>query len=183
MFRAYNQHRKRHKKGEFRSKEEARVSQALTELGYDIDYEKERFDYYLKRFYTPDFVVKGKHFDFYIEVKGWFPPDARSKLLAVITHHPTLPLFVALQKPHAKLNKNSKTEVCQWCEKYGIAWCPLPIPTEFLEQWVNGSRLTYRAPSATPRTRRPSTSTIGSTASAADTTPQQMTLLPPKASQ
>ena len=180
MFRAYNQHRKRHKKGEFRSKEEARVSQALTELGYDIDYEKERFDYYLKRFYTPDFVVKGKHFDFYIEVKGWFPSDARSKLLAVITHHPTLPLFVALQKPHAKLNKNSKTEVCQWCEKYGIAWCPLPIPPEFLEQWVNGSRLSYRAPSAPRQTRQASTKTAGLHASAVDTEHQQMTLLPPK---
>ena len=180
MFRAYNQHRKRHKKGEFRSKEEARVSQALIELGYDIDYEKERFDYYLKRFYTPDFVVKGKHFDFYIEVKGWFPPDARSKLLSVVTHHPTLPLFVALAKPHAKLNKNSKTEVCQWCEKYGIAWCPLPIPTDFLQQWVNGLRLSYRAPSAPRQTRRASTKTDGLPASAADTEHQQMTLLPPR---
>ena len=66
MFNRFNQHRERRKKGEFRSKLEGEISQALQQQGLDIDYEKDRFDFYLKRFYTPDFRVKGKAFDFWI---------------------------------------------------------------------------------------------------------------------
>ena len=73
MYGRFNQHRERRKKGEFRSKLEGEISQALQQQGLDIDYEKDRFDFYLKRFYTPDFRVKGKAFDFWIEVKGYWP--------------------------------------------------------------------------------------------------------------
>ena len=169
MFKTYNKRRENFKKGEFRSELERQVSVALREQGHDLSYEKDRFDYFLKRFYTPDFRVKGEKFDFFIEVKGWFPPDQRSKLLAVMVRHPMLPLFVALQKPHAKLNKNSKTSVCQWCEKHGIAWCPTPIPSDFLKSWVTGQKLSFRAPSAKAATRARSTKPDGSHASAVDT--------------
>ena len=67
-------------------------------------------------------------------------------MLAVIQRHPTLPIFVALQKPHMRISKTSKTSYCMWCEKYGIAWCPTPIPDDFSNAWVTGQRLTFRAP-------------------------------------
>ncbi|BAQ94483.1 endonuclease [uncultured phage_MedDCM-OCT-S39-C11] len=146
MFNRFNQHRERRKKGEFRSKLEGEISQALQQQGLDIDYEKDRFDFYLKRFYTPDFRVKGKAFDFWIEVKGYWPSSERSKMLAVIQRHPTLPIFVALQRPHMRISKTSKTSYCQWCSRYGLAWCPTPIPDDFLSAWVTGQRLTFRAP-------------------------------------
>ena len=30
--------------------------------------------------------------------------------------------------------------------KYGIPWCPTPIPDDFLNAWVTGQRLTFRVP-------------------------------------
>ena len=40
MFNRFNQHKERRKKGEFRSKLEGEISQALQQQGLDIDYEK-----------------------------------------------------------------------------------------------------------------------------------------------
>jgi len=127
--------------GIYRSKLEEDVSADLIKLGYETSYEKDRFDYVLPpRRYTPDFRVG----DFFIEVKGWFPSKERTKLLAVMKANPDLPLFVALQSPHQRLSKTSKTSVALWCEKHGIPWCPTPIPASFLHQWAIGNRPTFR---------------------------------------
>ena len=158
MFRRFAQQRERRKKGEFRSKLEEQISASLQQQGHEISYERDRFDYYLKRFYTPDFIVKGKAFDFYIEVKGYWDSADRNKFLAVVQRHPTLPIFIAFQKPHQKISKTSKTSYCQWAERYGIAWCPTPIPDDFLHAWVTGQKLTFRAPTnkdADPQTVLP----------------------------
>ena len=158
MFRRFTQQRERRKKGEFRSKLEEQISASLQQQGHEISYERDRFDYYLKRFYTPDFIVKGKAFDFYIEVKGYWDSADRNKFLAVVQRHPTLPIFIAFQKPHQKISKTSKTSYCQWAERYGIAWCPTPIPDDFLHAWVTGQKLTFRAPTnkdADPQTVLP----------------------------
>jgi len=181
MYRTFNAARKQRKHGEFRCKLEEQVNQSLTEQGLAISYEKERFPYHLKKYYTPDFLVKGERFDFWIEVKGYWPSDARTKFLAVIREHPTLPIFVALQKPTQKLSRSSSTSYSQWCEKFGICWCPTPIPQEFLLSWVHGQRTTYHAQAATSRARAksnrvaaqtelPVVGTEASTASAATTT-------------
>ena len=153
MYRTFNAARKKRKAGEFRCKLEEQVNQSLTDQGLAISYEKERFPYHLKKFYTPDFLVKGEQFDFWIEVKGFWPSDARTKFLAVIREHPTLKIFVALQSPNQKLSRSSSTSYSQWCEKFGICWCPTPIPQEFLLAWVHGQRTTYRAQAATSRAR------------------------------
>ena len=146
MYRRFNQQRERRKKGEFRSKLEEQISASLQQQGHEISYERDRFDYYLKRFYTPDFIVKGKAFDFYIEVKGYWDSADRNKFLAVVQRHPTLPIFIAFQRPHQTISKTSKTSYCIWAEKHGIAWCPTPIPDDFLNAWVTGQKLTFRAP-------------------------------------
>lgn len=181
MYRTFNAARKQRKHGEFRCKLEEQVNQSLTDQGLAISYEKERFPYHLKKFYTPDFLVKGEMFDFWIEVKGYWPSDSRTKFLAVIREHPTLKIFVALQSPTQKLSRSSSTSYSQWCEKFGICWCPTPIPQEFLQAWVNGSRATYRAQAAKSRakvklnhaeaqTELPVAKTGASTASVATTT-------------
>jgi len=153
MYRTFNAARKQRKHGEFRCKLEEQINQSLNEQGLAVSYEKERFPYHLKKFYTPDFLVKGEKFDFWIEVKGYWPSDARTKFLAVIREHPTLPIFVALQSPAQKLSRSSSTSYSAWCEKFGICWCPTPIPQEFLQAWVAGQRTTYRAQAATSRAR------------------------------
>jgi hypothetical protein len=172
MFRRFTQQRERRKKGEFRSKLEEQISASLQQQGHEISYERDRFDYYLKRFYTPDFIVKGQAFEFYIEVKGYWDSADRSKFLAVVQRHPTLPIFVAFQKPHQKISKTSKTSYCMWAERYGIAWCPTPIPDDFLHAWVTGQKLSFRAPTnkdADPQTVLPLAPTTDQfTASPAD---------------
>ena len=158
MFRRFTQQRERRKKGEFRSKLEEQISASLQQQGHEISYERDRFDYYLKRFYTPDFIVKGKAFDFYIEVKGYWDSADRNKFLAVVQRHPTLPIFIAFQRPHQTISKTSKTSYCLWAERHGIAWCPTPIPDDFLHAWVTGQKLTFRAPTnkdADPQTVLP----------------------------
>ena len=137
---------KRRKKGEFRSGLERKVNEFLLQQELAFFYESERFPYYLKRQYTPDFQVKGEKFDFWIEVKGRWDSVDRNKFLAVITNNPDLHIFVALQAPRQTISKQSKTMYCQWAQKYGIAWCPCPIPQQFFDSWVNGVKLTYPAP-------------------------------------
>lgn len=104
-----------------------------------------------------------------IEVKGWWPPAERSKFLAVVMANPELRIFVALQRPHLTLNKKSNTTYAMWCQKYGIAWCPIPIPPDFLRQWLAGQRPTFHAPAPTAkaRTARANAKTAVSTASSA----------------
>ena len=137
---------RRRKKGEFRSGLERKVNEFLLQQELAFFYEAERFPYYLKRQYTPDFKVVGEKFEFWIEVKGRWQSEDRNKFLAVITNNPDLNIFVALQTPLQTISKQSKTTYCQWASKYGIAWCPCPIPQEFFNSWVNGQKLTYPAP-------------------------------------
>ena len=139
-------HRKRARPGPYRSQLEEDIGADLVKLGHVADYEPDKFEYTIHRKYTPDFRVG----DFYIEVKGWFSASDRSKLLAVFKANPDLPLFVALQMPNQRLNAKSKTTVAQWCTKQKIAWCPTPIPADFLTQWANGKRPTYLAPARKP---------------------------------
>lgn len=127
--------------GIYRSKLEEDIGSDLIKLGFETSYEKDTFQYVLPpRRYTPDFRVG----DFFIEVKGWFPSKDRTKLLAVMKSNPGLPLFIALQSPHQRLSKKSKTTVAMWCQKHGIPWCPTPIPADFLKQWATGQRPTFR---------------------------------------
>ena len=153
MYSSYNAARKKRKRGEFKGKLEEQINQSLLDQGLGISYEGERFDYYLKRWYTPDFLVKGQAFDFWIEVKGYWPSSRRNQFLCVLRNHPNLNIFVALQSPHQRISKQSRTTYCQWCEKYGVAWCPTPIPEDFLNQWVTGRKVSFRAPEATSKAK------------------------------
>ncbi len=141
-FDRYNRaQRNKPRPGIYRSKLEEDIGADLIKLGFETSYEKDKFEYVLPpRRYTPDFRVG----DFFIEVKGWFPSKERTKLLAVMRSNPGLPLFVALQSPHQRLNNKSKTTVAMWCTKHGIPWCPTPIPADFLKQWATGHRPTFR---------------------------------------
>ena len=165
MLEKFNRWNRQRKNKEHRSGLEDKVEDALREQGFSPEYEKESFPYILHRKYKPDFKVGDVH----IEVKGWWPSDQRQKFLSVVINNPDLRIFVALQRPHQTLNKKSKTSYAQWATKNGIAWCPIPIPKEFLDQWLAGERPTFHAPAKTAKaqTGRGNTKTAASTASSA----------------
>ena len=167
-------HIKRNKEKGHRSKLETQVEQALESQGLSCSYEKNSFVYYRKGRYTPDFTVDGPY-PFHIEVKGYWIASDRTKTLAVIVANPDLRLLVALQRPHDKISKTSKTSYCEWCTKHGIPWSTIPIPTDLINQWRNGSRATMHVPSASPATQPQPTKKDGSTASAARPTTKQKT--------
>ena len=157
-----------------RSALEDQVEKALLQQGLDPKYEPDKFDYTLHRRYCPDFKIG----DVYIEVKGWWPSCERTKFLSVIRNNPDLRIFVALQRPSQRLSKQSKTTLAGWCTKNGIAWSPIPIPPDFIDQWLNGKQPTFHAPDVKAPTPRRSTRTGRSTASPAkaDSTPIQGSL-------
>ena len=165
MFERFNRYNNQRKDKEHRSRLEDRVEDALREQGFSPEYETEKFSYVLHRKYCPDFRVGNVR----IEVKGWWPPAERNKFLAVVMANPDLKIFVALQRPHLTLNKKSNTTYAMWCQKYGIAWCPIPIPPDFLRQWLAGQRPTFRvpAPTAKAQTARANAKTAVATASSA----------------
>lgn len=166
MLDRYNRRLRTRKDREHRSGLETQVEEALLAQGLTPQYETEKFPYVLHRKYTPDFKVG----EVYVEVKGWWPSAERTKFLAVIMNNPGLPIFVALQRPHMTLSKQSKTTYAQWCTKHGIAWCPIPIPPDFMQQWLSGARPTFHVPARTVKavTQQPNTQTVLFTASPAN---------------
>ena len=180
MLNRFNRFNQSRKEKDHRSKLEDEVEKALLGLGLSPKYEPEKFEYTLHRKYTPDFLlgedVNGNKV--WVEVKGWFPSADRMKILSVIRNNPELKIFIALQKPGQRLNKTSKTTLAGWCQKYGIPWSPIPIPPEFIDQWMQGKQPTFHVPAVKAPTPRRSTRTARSSASAVktDLTPIQGSL-------
>lgn len=129
----------------YRSKLEGDVAVALSQQGHPVNYEQTVLAYVTHQIYVPDFHLESEHGLIYIEVKGRYTSADRSKTLRVISSNPEIRLFVALQQPNQRLSKTSKRTYAKWCNDHGIPWCPTPIPPDYLQQWLNGLRPTYRA--------------------------------------
>ena len=174
------EHIRRNRERGHRSGLETKVEEALQKQGLSFSYEKESFVYYRKGRYTPDFTIDGPH-PFHIEVKGyWFPAD-RSKVLATIIANPEMRLLVALQRPFMTISKKSKTTYAAWCTQKGIPWCSIPIPEDFINQWLSGSRCTMHVTDANQVTGHQPTMKVGHIASPAkrptdETKPNQTNL-------
>ena len=161
------EHIRRNRERGHRSGLETKVEEALQKQGLTLSYEKESFVYYRKGRYTPDFTIDGEH-PFHIEVKGyWFPAD-RSKVLAAIVANPDMRLLVALQRPFMTISKKSKTTYAAWCTKNGIPWSTIPIPENFINQWLSGSRCTMHVTNASQATEHQQTIVAGLPASPAE---------------
>ena len=86
--------------------------------------------YTVERVYTPDFVLpNGRIF----EVKGWFTPADRTKMLAVKKAHPSADIRMVLACPDKRLTKSRRglTEAT-WCDKFGFPWCSGGVPDAWL---------------------------------------------------
>lgn len=138
--------------GIYRSRLEQCVAQSLADMGHSASYESARISYISHHNYVPDFTIGDAH----IEVKGYWPSSDRRKLLDTIRSNPTIKLLMAFEQPHLTLTRKSKTTYSMWCAKRGIAWCGIPIPPEFLKQWLHDPQRTFpvHQPIAKARTQQ-----------------------------
>lgn len=68
----------------------------------------------------------------YLEVKGWFKPSDRTKMLSVIKCHPELDIRMVFQKDQWT-TKLKKQRYSQWCKKNKIKYCVGSVPKEWME--------------------------------------------------
>ena len=132
------------KKPKYRSRMEARIVPPLLALG--ARYEPIRLGFAAKpRFYIPDVILAN---GIVLEIKGWFTPADRAKMLLVKAAYPDLDLRMVLASPRQTLSKTSKTTQAQWCERNGIPWADDRIPFGWAELPPNSKSLAVisRAP-------------------------------------
>lgn len=111
------------KKGNFRSGLEEKFKAICAEEDVSYGYETTilRFTPIPKvKRYTPDFEIAKNVF---IETKGRWTPDDRTRLLAVIDQHPEVKIYIIFQKPNNLITKESGTSYGDWCDKKKIEWC------------------------------------------------------------
>jgi len=137
------------KTGKYRSKLEAAVAEMLEGEKLTFTYETKKLSYIVKRNYKPDFIVacpKKKAFwerEIVIEVKGFFSPTDRSKMLAVKEEHPELDIRLIFQRNNT-LYKGSKTKYSDWAEQYGFPYHVVGstknmVPKEWLKEIKNAN--------------------------------------------
>lgn len=92
-----------------------------------------RFAYTLpERHYYPDVRLPNGIF---IEAKGLFDSDDRTKLLLVRKQNPGIDVRIVFMNPNAKLYKGSKSTYATWCEKHGFLYTKGPhVPDEWLTE-------------------------------------------------
>ena len=116
----------------FDSKFEERVWQAARKG--KTTYHPKPFPYTIERKYTSDFMVKAKkNKKIYVETKGYFTSQDRSKLLRVRHFHPDIDLRLVFQRASNTLSKKSRTTYGEWASKNGFKWAETLIP----EEWYN----------------------------------------------
>lgn len=104
--------------------------QAATEIE-KIEYETEKLKYIVEHDYTPDFIIYLKSGrKIYVEAKGYFRAEDRSKLLKVREAHPSIDLRIVFQS-NGKIHKLSKTRYADWCEKNNFIYSVGGVPKEW----------------------------------------------------
>jgi len=122
------------KKIRFRSGAEEKFASYLRDKKVFFYYEPKKFSYDIVevRTYTPDFYIPEK--DIFFEVKGFFSPADRKKMLLVKKSNPDLDVRMIFMSNN-RINKTSKTRYSDWCEKHGIKFhCGLNLPKEWMDE-------------------------------------------------
>ena len=121
---------KKKKKRTFRSKLEESVAALLDQVGALYEYETHKVAYTIMHHYNPDFILPS---GIMLEAKGYWDPEDRRKILAVVRDNPDIDLRMVFQAPFNKISKKSKTTYAQWCEKHDIKWAAVhAIPIDWL---------------------------------------------------
>ena len=91
-------------------------------LGDTVEYEPDRIPFTQpakKRTYCPDFKLRE---GVYIECKGLFTSEDRSKLIWFKEQHPEITVYLLFQNAKVKLRKGSTTTYGDWADKNGFEW-------------------------------------------------------------
>ena len=115
----------------YRSKLEERVARWMSLNELEHEYESMKLLYVISATYNPDFILPN---GVILEVKGWFKPEDRRKMLAVKAANPDLDIRMVFQNPSSPISKGSKTTYAMWCEKNGFPFCSA---TEIPLQWFD----------------------------------------------
>ena len=113
----------------FRSGFEAQIASQLNRVGVQFGYETIRLPYIRKCAYTPDFILSN---GIVVEVKGWFRPADRSKLVLVKRASPWVDIRIVFQNSRNRLSKKSTTTYGEWAAKNGFPYADQAIP----EKWT-----------------------------------------------
>jgi predicted nuclease of restriction endonuclease-like RecB superfamily len=120
---------KRHKR--YRSLFEANFARDLHERKIDAAYEIDKITFIPKpKSYTPDFYIKEG--DFYVETKGRFFSQDRTKHLLIKEQHPEIDIRFVFLNAKNRLDKRSRTTYAQWCEKNGFLYAEKRMPGEWM---------------------------------------------------
>lgn len=124
----------------YRSGLEEKTAKQIKESGLEVLFETERVAYQWPpraSTYTPDFKLPCKGGFFYLESKGRFTVQDRSKHLLIKEQCPDIEIRFVFSNANAKLYKGSKTTYAMWCDKHGFIWANKVIPEEWLEESCN----------------------------------------------
>lgn len=110
-----------------KNKFETRVQSQLRRSKVSFKYESEKIPYILARHYIPDFVVTTPTGKIYVECKGYFRPEHKSKMVAVKKCNPKLDIRIVF---YSFNERNVK-----WALRHGFKYSIEKIPKEWLEGW------------------------------------------------
>lgn len=116
--------------GQFRSHFEAATAINLAQRKVEFDYEAWEISYTVEKVYTPDFRIG----NFFVETKGYFPPEDRAKMIAVKKCNPDADIRLVFMKADSRLSNKSNTTYAQWADKHGFKWSEGVIPDEWLAE-------------------------------------------------
>ena len=124
------------KRGQLKSGLEIRINKELKKAKANYKYEDVALDYTLTKKYWPDFVViverKGMvPRRMFLEVKGYFDAQSRTKMRAVKETNPHLDIRMVFDKDNRI--SGSKMRYSDWCKKYGLPYCVGSIPKDWFE--------------------------------------------------
>lgn len=124
---------------EFKSKLEAKLWKQLGRKKKLVKYESEKVKYTTEpklKNYIPDWVVTlPSGYKFYVEIKGYFRPEDRTKMRLVKKCNPDLDIRFFFPYDN-KLNKNSGMRYSDWCNKHGFTYAVGTMPKE----WFNDNK-------------------------------------------
>ena len=98
----------------YRSNFEVDFASDLIRRKVNFDYEPDTYAYQPKpTTYTPDFYLPEQQI--YIETKGFFTSEDRTKHLTFRKQHPSVDVRFVFSNANNKLTKSGKTTYAQWC--------------------------------------------------------------------
>lgn len=115
---------------------EARLVPPLLERGAEYESLFLRYPPRKQRGYTPDVILPN---GIALELKGWFKPTDRTKLIDVQAAYPALDLRLVLASPFQTIGRNSKTTQAEWCDAHGFPWANNEVPAAWLAEPTNSA--------------------------------------------